>query len=80
MVTQKVILTFSSDLVREPIIYNIGQQFRVVTNIHRADISEDKGWVITELKGEKEEIHEAITWLTSKGVRVEVIKDDVLEK
>jgi len=66
-------LTFPEELVREPIIYNLGQQFNIVTNVLRAEVTEDRGWVILELDGKDEEIEAGITWATSKGVRVESI-------
>jgi len=71
--------TFPQELIREPIIYNLGQQFKVVTNIRRADISEAKGWVVLELEGEEKDIEQAIAWLTSKGIRVDPVTGDIME-
>ena len=71
--------TFPPELIREPIIYNLGQQFNVVTNIRRADVSENKGWVVQELEGEEKDIEHGITWVTQKGVRVDPITGDVVE-
>jgi len=71
--------TFPPELIREPIIYNLGQQFNVVTNIRRADVSENKGWVVLELEGEEKDIEHGITWVTQKGVRVDPITGDVVE-
>jgi len=68
--------TFPEELIREPIIYNLGHQFQVVTNNYRADISESKGWAMLELEGEEKTIDDAIARATSKGIRIEpVIKD-----
>ena len=60
MVKRQVMFTFPQELIREPIIYNLSQQFKVVTNIRRADISEDKGWVVLELQGEEKDIEQAV--------------------
>ena len=79
MVKRRVMFTFPQDLVREPIIFNLGQQFQVVTNIRRADVSEDKGWVVLELEGEESDIEQGIAWVTSKGVRVDPIVGDIVE-
>ncbi len=79
MVKRRVMFTFPQDLVREPIIFNLGQQFQVVTNIRRADVSEDKGWVVLELEGEESDIEQGIAWVTSKGVRVDPIIGDIVE-
>lgn len=79
MAKRQVMFTFPPELVREPIIYNLSQQFRVVTNIRRADISENKGWVVLELDGEEKEIEKSIAWLTQKGIRVDPVTGDVVE-
>ena len=79
MAKRQVTFTFPQELIREPIIYNLGLQFKVVTNIRRADISGDKGWVVLELEGEEEEIEQGIAWVTSKGVRVDPVIGDIVE-
>ena len=71
--------TFPQQLIKEPIIYTLSRQFKVVTNIRRADISEDKGWAVLELEGEEEEIEQGITWVISKGVRVDPAVGDIVE-
>ena len=79
MAKRQVMFTFPEELVREPIIYNLGLQFKVVTNIRRADISEEKGWVVLELEGEEEDIEQGIAWVTSRGVRVDPVVGDIVE-
>jgi len=78
MVKRKVMLTFPEELIREPIIYNLGQQFNLVTNILRADLTEDRGWMVLELDGKDEDIEAGTAWVISKGVRVEPINDESL--
>jgi len=79
MAKRQVMFTFPQELIREPIIYTLSHQFNVVTNIRRADISEDKGWVVLELEGEEKEIEQGITWVISKGVRVDPVIGDIIE-
>ena len=71
MAKRRVMLTFSPEVITEPITYNLGQQFKLVTNILRADLTEDKGWIVLELDGKEEDIEAGIAWATSKGVRVD---------
>ncbi len=78
MAKRQVMLTFPEELFREPIIYNLGQQFNLVTNILRADLAEDRGWIVLELDGKDEDIEAGTAWATSKGVRVEPIGDESL--
>jgi hypothetical protein len=76
MVKRRLIFTYPPELIREPIIYNLGEQFNIVTNIHLADISEDRGWVVLELEGAEKDIEEGIAWATSKGIRVDPAEGD----
>ncbi|MFC1931699.1 NIL domain-containing protein [Chloroflexota bacterium] len=78
-VKRRVTLTFTQELISEPVIYTLSQQFNVTTNIHRADVSEEKGWVILEIEGEEDDIEQGIAWVTSKGVRVEPVDGDIAE-
>jgi ABC-type methionine transport system ATPase subunit len=79
MAKRRVMFTFPQDLIKEPIIYNLGRRFKVVPNIRRADVSENKGWVVLELEGEEQEIEKGIAWVVGKGVRVDPVVGDVLE-
>ncbi len=75
----KVRLTFPPEKITEPIIYNIGQQFHVVTNIRRANVTEDAGWVMLELLGASDEIERAIDYLKNIKVQVELVEGDVVQ-
>jgi len=79
MAKRQVMFTFPQELIREPIIYSLGQQFKIVTNIRRADVTENRGWVVLELEGEEGDIEQGIAWVTSKGVRVDPVVGDVVE-
>jgi len=76
MAKRRVMLTFPTKLLIEPITYNLGQQFNLVTNIRRAEITEDRGWLVLELEGKNEDIEAGITWAISKGVRVDPVSDE----
>jgi hypothetical protein len=71
--------TFPQELVTEPLIFDLGRQFNVVTSIRRADVSENKGWVILELEGEEKDIDQGISWISAKGVRVDPVDGDIVE-
>lgn len=64
-------LTFEPDLIREPLIYRMGHEFAVVTNIRMADVDEHVGWVVLELDGADAEIERALEWARAQGVRVD---------
>jgi len=75
MVKKLVILNFPRELLKEPIIHNLWQEFCLVTNIQLAEITEDMGWLKVELEGEPEQIEEGLAWVMSRGVRVEAITE-----
>jgi hypothetical protein len=79
MAKQRVKFTFPQELITLPIIYELGKSFQLVTNIRRADVTEDRGWVILELEGELDEIERGMQWVASKGVRVDPIQGDLIE-
>ncbi len=78
MAKLRVKFTFPPDLVTQPVIYNMGKQFHVVTNIRRANVTRDRGWVILEVSGSDDEIEKAIGWAKDQGVRVDPIEGDVV--
>ena len=77
MAKRRVKFTFPQELITQPIIYNLGVRFRVVTNIRRADVTEDRGWVVLELEGEEEDIDRGLAWVIDLGVRVDPVEGDV---
>ena len=76
MTKKRVLLNFPQELLKEPIIYSVGQQFQLETNIHRADVAEDRGCVELDLVGEEEQIDEGIAWMIGRGVRVEALDSE----
>jgi len=79
MAKQRVKFTFPTELIKEPVIYKLGKQFKLITNIRRADVTEDRGWVILELEGEMGEIERGIQWVIDQGVRVDPVTGDIVE-
>ncbi|HJM36834.1 MAG: NIL domain-containing protein [Dehalococcoidales bacterium] len=79
MAKRQVMFTFPEQLTKEHIIYDLGLQFKVVTNIRRADVTENRGWVVLELEGIDEDIERGIIWVMSKGVRVDPVVGDIIE-
>ena len=59
MARKRVRFTFEPNLITEPVIYKLGREFGVITNIRMADVDENVGWVILELEGDLDEIGRA---------------------
>ena len=71
MARTTVRLTFRGDTLNDPIIYRLGQEYKVVTNIRRADVAEDSGWVELDLDGEPAEVDRALEYCRSRGIGVQ---------
>lgn len=78
-VKQRIYLTYPVPLIREPLIYELGVQFALRTNIRGANVSETMGLVALELEGAPSEIERGIAWLRARGVTVEPIEKNVIE-
>ena len=71
MVKRRVLFTYTPEVICEPIVHSLGQEFNVVVNIRQAELDEDKGWIVLELDGRDSDIEAAIAWATSRGVRID---------
>ncbi len=76
---RRVKFTFPQDMVKQPIIYKLGRDFEIVTNIRRAEVTDNMGWVILELSGEEDVLDNGLQWAASTGVRIDPIGGDIIE-
>jgi hypothetical protein len=72
-------LMYPSRLITRPVIYELGRNFQIVTNVRQASVNEEVGLVSLELDGEREEIKRAITWLEDLGIKVEPVEIQTIE-
>ncbi len=79
MTRRRLKLLFTASLVKEPVIYQLGRKFEIVTNIRRADVTKDQGWVLLEVSGEADELDRGVEFLQSQGVKVEPAEGDLVE-
>ncbi len=67
----QVELTFPADLKDEPVLYNMGRNFKVIPNVLEASFSTEMGWTIITLEGEEAEINRLFDYLKTKNVTIE---------
>ena len=79
MAKRRVRFTFPEQLITEPLIYTLGRNFELVTNLRRANVQERVGWVVLELEGDEDEMDRGLEWMTAAGVRVDPIFGDLIE-
>ncbi len=78
MPLRRVRFTFTTELIQRPVIYELGIKFEIVTNIRRAEVGQETGWVMLELEGAIEEIDRGLKWVASEGVEVSALEGDIL--
>lgn len=78
MVSKRIVLTFPHKMVDQPIVYKLVKEFDLTFNILQAKITpQEEGVMVIELKGKKEQYAQGIQYLTSLGVTVEPLGQDV---
>jgi hypothetical protein len=72
-------LMYPPKLITTPVIWEIGQKFKVVTNVRQASVTDEIGIVCLELEGKRGDVKATIKWLEDMGVSVEPIEINVIE-
>ena len=66
-------------LITTPVVWELGNKFKVVTNVRQASVTDEIGVVCLELEGQRADIKTAIKWLERMGIKVEPVEINVLE-
>lgn len=69
-------MRFPRDAVSDPLIYNVGQTFKVVTIIRAATIKDKDCMMALELRGAAEEIEKAVEYFKHHRVEVEALENE----
>lgn len=72
-------LMYPARLITRPVVYELGKNFSVVTNVRQASVTDEIGLVSLELDGSREEIKKAIAWLEELGIKVEPVEINTIE-
>jgi len=72
-------LMYPPKLIKTPVIWQLGQKFKVVTNVRQASVTDEIGIMCLEMDGDRKEIKAAIAWLEKQGVSVEPVELSALE-
>ena len=70
---------FPSRLITRPVIWELGKNFSVVTNIRQCSVTDEIGLVSLELEGEREEVKKCVAWLEELGIKVEPVEINTIE-
>ena len=70
---KRVTLVFPTNLIKEPVVFNMAKKFDIIPNIRRARVTESVGEMMLELEGEDKNLEKGIKYLESCGVKVEPV-------
>ena len=76
---QRLWLMFPAKMITQPVVWELGHKFPVVTNIRQASVTDDIGIVCLEISGPQKSIKAAIHWLEKIGIKVEPVEIGVIE-
>ena len=74
MPIKRVKFTYEQEMIKEPIISILSKDFDLVTNIRRADVREDMGWVVLEIEGEEKPAEEPSEAKKSEDLAKELVQ------
>lgn len=78
-VSKRIVLRFPQRLVDRPIVYRLVKDFDLQFNILKASITpEDEGLMVVELTGARNDYDKGIRYLTTNGVDIQSLSQDVL--
>ena len=78
MAKKQITMIFPQHLIKEPVIYMMAKEYDIIPNIRRAKVTESVGEVTLELEGSDDNLKKAISYLETKGVKVEPVVGDVV--
>lgn len=78
MAKKKVIFSFPPSLVEEPITYILVKDYDLQVNILRATVRpRDRGRMVVELKGKKDNLNRAFEYLEDAGIQVDALVQEM---
>jgi L-aspartate semialdehyde sulfurtransferase ferredoxin len=78
-VQKRLWLMYPPKLITNPVVWELGHKFPVVTNVRQASVTDEIGIVCLEISGPPNSIKAAIQWLEKQGIKVEPIEIGVIE-
>ncbi len=78
-VQKRLWLMYPPKLITNPVVWELGHKFPVVTNVRQASVTDEIGIVCLEISGPANSVKAAIQWLEKQGIKVEPIEIGVIE-
>ncbi|HEY92665.1 MAG TPA: 4Fe-4S binding protein [Dehalococcoidia bacterium] len=78
-ISRRIVLHFPRRLVDRPIVYRLIKDYNLEFNILKAAVTPDEeGLMVLELSGKQQEYDKGIRYLTTNGVKIQALSQDVI--
>jgi hypothetical protein len=78
-VQKRLWLMYPVKLITNPVVWELGHKFPIVTNVRQASVTDEIGIVCLEISGPRNSVKAAIQWLEKMGIKVEPVEIGVIE-
>jgi ABC-type methionine transport system ATPase subunit len=75
IVERRVRLTYPQHLLDQPLLYQLIQQFDLLTNVLEARVTAEEGWLVLAVRGDRERVQQGLEWIEEQGVQVEIVSE-----
>lgn len=80
MITRRITLHFPPTKTNSPIIYDLCTKYNIITNIKRAKIEAEEGWMALEVQAADEAaLKAALDFLAAQNIAVSIPEGDTIE-
>ncbi len=76
---QRLWLMYPAKLITNPVVWELGHKFPVVTNVRQASVTDEIGIVCLEISGPQKSVDAAIRWMEKIGIKVEPVEIGIIE-
>jgi L-aspartate semialdehyde sulfurtransferase ferredoxin len=78
-VQKRLWLMYPPKLITNPVVWELGHKFPVITNVRQASVTDEIGIVCLEISGPPNSVKASIQWLEKMGIKVEPVEIGVIE-
>ncbi|MFC1995576.1 NIL domain-containing protein [Chloroflexota bacterium] len=79
MISKRIVLHFPKRLLDRPIVYRLIKDYDLRFNILKALVTpEEKGVLVLELTGTKDNYHQGIEYLIRNGVKIQSLSQEII--
>ncbi len=75
IIEKKIRLTFPKEQLNQPLIYQLIRKYDLLTNILKAHLDEESGWLVVLVRGEGNQVQQGLDWMAEQGIKIEILAE-----